>query len=136
MQKDRNLDFTVRAKESFLEAVKDPYFRDRDCDVIFDLLRSRMRIVPFGDYLKRYIYRKAELQGNYTEIPVSVYQEIICEEFRERQVPCSFTPSSLRLRNAAKNWLEQQAVNRQVVTESCSRNSRRFASIPSRSMSM
>ena len=115
MQKDRNLDFTVRAKESFLEAVKDPYFRDRDCDVIFDLLRSRMRIVPFGDYLKRYIYRKAELQGNYAEIPVSVYQEIICEEFRDRQVPCSFMPSSLRLRNAAKNWLEQQAVNRQVV---------------------
>ena len=115
MQKDRNLDFTVRAKESFLEAVKDPYFRDRDCDVIFDLLRSGMRIVPFGDYLKRYIYRKAELRGNYAEIPVSVYQEIICEEFRDRQVPCSFTPSSLRLRNAAKNWLEQQAVNRQVV---------------------
>ena len=115
MQKDRNLDFTVRAKESFLEAVKDPYFRDRDCDVIFDLLRSGMRIVPFGDYLKRYIYRKAELQGDYAEIPVSVYQEIICEEFRDRQVPCSFTPSSLRLRNAAKNWLEQQAVNRQVV---------------------
>ena len=110
-----NLDFTVRAKESFLEAVKDPYFRDRDCDVIFDLLRSGMRIVPFGDYLKRYIYRKAELRGNYAEIPVSVYQEIICEEFRDRQVPCSFTPSSLRLRNAAKNWLEQQAVNRQVV---------------------
>lgn len=115
MRKDGNLDFTYRAKESFLEAVKDPYFRDRDCDVIFDLLRSGMRIVPFGDYLKRYIYRKAELQGDYAEIPVSVYQEIICEEFRERQVPCSFTPSSLRLRNAAKNWLEQQAVNRQVV---------------------
>ena len=115
MKKEGNLDFTVRAKESFLGAVKDPYFRDRDSGVIFDLLRSGLRIVPFGDYLKRYIYRKAELQGDYAEIPVSVYQEILCEEFRERQVPCSFTPSSLRLRNAAKNWLEQQAVNRQVV---------------------
>ena len=115
MKKEGNLDFTVRAKESFLGAVKDPYFRDRDSGVIFDLLRSGLRIVPFGDYLKRYIYRKAELRGDYAEIPVSVYQEILCEEFRERQVPCSFTPSSLRLRNAAKNWLEQQAVNRQVV---------------------
>lgn len=114
-QNDANLDFTYRAKESFIEAVKDPYFRDKDYDLIFDLLRSKMRIVPFGDYLKRYIYRKAELEGDYREIPLSEYQEIICDEFSERQVPCSFIPSSVRLRNAVKNWLEQQTVNRNIV---------------------
>ena len=47
MKKEGNLDFTVRAKESFLGAVKDPYFRDRDSGVIFDLLRSGLRI-PSG----------------------------------------------------------------------------------------
>ena len=109
------LDFTHRARNSIIKAVRDPYFRDSDYDLIYDLLKNRMRIVPFCDYLKRYIYTKAEMEGNYLEIPVSVYQEIICAEFNDRQTPCSFTPSSTRLRNAAKNWLEQQSTTRSVV---------------------
>lgn len=110
-----NLDFTHRAKKSIQQTLKDPYFRDSDYDLIYDLLKNRMRIVPFGDYLKRYIYSKAEMTGDYHEIPTAVFQDIICEEFSDRCTPCSFVPSSLRLRNAAKNWLEQQTVNRNVV---------------------
>ena len=110
-----DLDFTHRAKKSVVQTLRDPYFRDSDYSLIYDLLKTRMRIVPFGDYLKRYIYKKAEMEGNYQEIPLSDYQDIICAEFSDRQTPCSFVPSSLRLKNAAKNWLEQQTVNRNVV---------------------
>ena len=110
-----NLDFTHQARKSFLNVARDPYFRDCDCDLIYEMLKKRIRTVPFGDYLKRYIYTKAEMEGSYLDIPVSVYQEIICAEFADRSTPCSFTKTSVRLRNAAKNWLEQQTVNRNVV---------------------
>ena len=109
------LDFTHRAKETFVHAVKDPYFQECDFDKIYDLLKNKMQIVPFCDYLKRYIYEKAEMSGDYLAIPTGNYQEIICAEFTDRQTPCSFTPTSTRLRNAAKNWLEQQTTNRNVV---------------------
>ena len=57
-----DLDFTHRAKKSVVQTLRDPYFRDSDYSLIYDLLKTRMRIVPFGDYLKRYIYKKAEMQ--------------------------------------------------------------------------
>lgn len=110
-----NLDFTQVAKSNLIKAVKSPYFLDNDCDMIFDLLNKELRVVPFGDYLKRYIHEKAELNGDYQEIALSEYQDIILNEFLERRTPCSFSPTTIRLKNASKNWLEQQTVNRNVV---------------------
>ncbi|MCQ2457101.1 MAG: hypothetical protein MJ142_00025 [Clostridia bacterium] len=110
-----SLDFTQRAKESMLGTVKDPYFRNKDYSLIYNLLRKEMQFVQFGDFLKRYIYEKAEMNGDYRDIPLSEYQSVICDEFADRQTPCSFTPTSVRLKNAAKNWLEQQTVSRNVV---------------------
>lgn len=110
-----NLDFTMQVRKKLVSVVRDPYFRDCDFDLIFDLLKERMRIVPFGDHLKRYIYIKAGMDGNYQDIPVSCYQDIICSEFADRHTPCTFTPTTIRIRNAARNWLEQQTVSRNVV---------------------
>ncbi|MDO5435682.1 MAG: hypothetical protein Q4G19_04875 [Clostridia bacterium] len=110
-----NLDFTYRARASILDTVKDPYFLNNDYDLIYDLLREKMQLVQFGDFLKRYIYEKADMDGDYRDIPLAEYQSVICAEFADRQTPCSFTPTSVRLKNAAKNWLEQQTVSRNVV---------------------
>ena len=109
------LDFTIRAQESFYHAVDDPYFRDRDLQLIYDTLKKGMKVIYFGDFLKRYIYKKAEMQGNYAEIPLEQYQEIIMAEFQDRHTPASFTPSTARLKNLSKNWLTQQTVSRSVV---------------------
>ncbi len=112
---DLNLDFTQRAFEQFYDVVDDPYFRDQDLDKIYDALKDKIQIVPFGDFLKRYIYQKAELNGDYQEIPLSDYRDMICSSFQERQVPASFTPTTARLKNLAKNWLEQKTASRSVV---------------------
>ena len=109
------LDFTQRAFETFYNAVDDPYFRDQDLQVIFDALKDKIQMVSFGDFLKRYIYEKAEMSGEYQDIPLSEYQDIICCEFKERQTPASFTSATVRLKNIAKNWLEQKAVSRNAV---------------------
>lgn len=109
------LDFTQRAFETFYDVVDDPYFRDQDPDVIYATLKDKVQIVSFGDFLKRYIYEKAGMSGNYKEIPVTEYRDIICDAFTERQTPASFTPTTVRLRNLAKNWLEQKTVSRTLV---------------------
>ncbi len=112
---ESELDFTHRARRSLREAIADPYFRDSDPDVIYETLREKLRAVPFGDYLKRYLYRRAHWTGQYTEIPEAAYQSLLVGEFTKRNTPCSFTPTTARLKNLTKNWLEQKVVSRQVV---------------------
>ena len=109
------LDFTQRAFDTFYDVVDDPYFRDQDLNVIYDTLKDKIQIVSFGDFLKRYIYEKAEMSGDYREIPITEYRDVICSEFTERQTPASFSPTTARLRNLAKNWLEQKTVSRNLV---------------------
>ena len=108
-------DFTERARESFFDAVDDPYFRDKDQFLIYAALKNGLRLVPFGDHLKRYIYNKAQLEGDYRDIPLKEYQEIILAAFADNGTPASFTPTTARLSALAKNWLNQQTVKRSVV---------------------
>lgn len=109
------LEFTTRANELFYDTVDHPNFNSEDQAMIYKALLGKVKPVRFGDYLKRYIYLKAELTGLYTEIPQKDYLDIICSEFRDRDAPHSFTPTKATLRNLAKNWLEQQTVSRTVV---------------------
>ena len=108
-------DFTQIAHEVFYDTVDDPYFRDKDLESIYDVLMRKIRVVPFGNYLKRYIYNKAQMEGDYSAVPISEYRQIICDEFAERQTPASFEPTTVRIRSIAKNWLEQKSVSRSVV---------------------
>ena len=109
------LDFTVKAQKHFTSAVEDPYFRDEDPDIIFDTLRDKIQILSCGDYLRRMIYRKNNLEGDYRLIPMETYRDLICREFENRNVPCSFTSKTARIRNIARNWLEQKAISRTNV---------------------
>ena len=110
-----DLDFTFWARERFYDVADDPYFQRGDPQLIYDALKKQMRMVPFGDFLKRYIFEKAKMSGQYTQVPIKQYVDTLCMEFEDRQTPCSFRPTSVRLRNAARNWLEQRTVGRSVV---------------------
>lgn len=110
-----SLDFTGSAWESLYEAVDDTYFCDADADLIYKALSSRLRIVPFGDYLKRYICERAEMTEKYEEISVKEYQGIIRDSFADNCTPPSFEPTTARLSALSKNWLTQKAVKRNVV---------------------
>ena len=54
-----NLDITQRAEENFYDSLDLEDFKNEDSDVIYSHLMNKMKIVPFGDYLMRYIYYKA-----------------------------------------------------------------------------
>lgn len=110
-----DLEFTNAGWEALYRAVDSRYFQDQDAEMIYESLRGHLRTISFGDYLKRYIYRKAELTGEYTEIPLAEYQFIIREAFREHHTPASFTPTTAKLSALSKNWLTQRTVKRNVV---------------------
>ena len=87
--------------------------------VTMDLL-EKMPNIAFGEYLKRYIYRKTGMNEvydgkAYDEIPLKDYQLTIKESFSEYSTPPSFTPTSAKLSALSKNWLNQKTVKRNVV---------------------
>ena len=108
-------DFTDAAWESLYDTVDDTLFLDKDAKLMYDSLRRRLRAIPFGNYLKRYIYEKAGLSGRYDEIPLKEYELIRRESFADNCTPASFVPTSAKLSALSKNWLTQQTVKRNVV---------------------
>jgi len=110
-----SLDFTRKSEDAFYDAVDLAEFKDKDAETIFRCLKREIRLVPFGDYLKRYIYLKAGMTGDYSEIDTREYQSIIAESFSENYTPKSFSESTAKLSALAKNWLTQASVNRSVV---------------------
>lgn len=112
---DNGIDFTEIAYDSMYDVVDDSSFREKDAELIYKALESRLKMIPFGSYLKRYIYKKAGLDGKYDEIPIKDYQLIIRESFSDNHTPASFVPSSSKLSALSKNWLTQKTVKRNVV---------------------
>ncbi len=109
------LEFTENAWEALYDAVDSTYFREQDAGVIYETLQSRLRPISFGDYLKRYIYQKAEMEEPFESVPVKTYQTIIQGAFADNHTPQSFSPTTSKLSALAKNWLTQHTVKRDVV---------------------
>lgn len=112
---DRSYEFTQKAWNGMFLAVDNVYFQEMDADLIYKSLAEQLEPVPFGEYLKRYLYSHAGLTGSYREVPLKEYQGLIVSSFRERLTPPSFTPTTAKLSALTKNWLTQKTVKRQVV---------------------
>ena len=113
---DESLSFTDHGWNSLYEVVDDPYFSQKDSEIIYQSLRNSLRIIPFCDHLKRFLYREAGLLGPYQNIPLRDYQEILMTSFRERSAPASFEQTSTtKLSAACLNWLTQKNAARSTV---------------------
>lgn len=112
---NRSTDFTNNAWEALYAAVDSTYFQDKDADLIYAVLEKRLKFIPFGEYLKRYIYRKACLSDPFESVPLKVYQQIIKGTFSDNNTPQAFEPTTAKLSALSKNWLTQQTVKRKVV---------------------
>jgi len=110
-----DINFTMRSEDFFYDTVDLEDFKDREAEFIYECLQKRLRPIPFGDYLKRYIFQKSGMNGDYSKIELREYQEIIVESFRENHAPASFGETTSKLSALAKNWLTQESVKRQVV---------------------
>lgn len=115
MEHLNSLDYTETAWESFYAAVDNNNFADKDAELIFETLNTKMRFISFSDYLKRYIYKRAGLTEPFESVDTSTYQQIIKASFSDNNTPCSFKPTTAKLSALSKNWLTQDAVKRNVV---------------------
>ena len=115
MNGKNEFDFTANAWRSLYSAVDNEEFQDQDAEVIYMSLQSKLKLISFGDYLRRYIYLKAGLTEPFNEVPVREYQLIIKSAFEDNHTPASFTPTTAKLSALSKNWLTQQTVKRNVV---------------------
>ena len=79
-------DFTNNAWNALYDAVDSTYFQEKDADLIYQALESRLKFIPFGEYLKRYIYRKSGLTDPFESVPLKVYQEIIKDAFLDNNM--------------------------------------------------
>jgi len=108
-------EYTRKAIERMDQVLSDLEFEERDTDCIFSYLMNEVRVIPFGDYLRRYIYIKAELSDPFEEIPLREYQDLIRDSFRENLTPFSWNPTSRKPGSIIKRWLTQKRVLRQTV---------------------
>jgi len=109
------LEFTRNAAAQIHDAVWLEEFADSDSAVIYDYLCNKITPISFADYLKRYIFEKAELSGVYSEIPLSDYRDIIIGSFRDTGTPKSFRETSTKFSAMVRNWLTQDSVSRDTV---------------------
>ncbi|MCL2828258.1 MAG: hypothetical protein FWD99_05905 [Oscillospiraceae bacterium] len=110
-----SLDFTKRSEDLFYDTVDLAEFQDKDAETIFNCLKNEIRLIPFGDYLKRYIYLKTGMAGDYCAVDVREYQHIIVDSFAENNTPKSFSETTAKMSALSKNWLTQVTVNRSVI---------------------
>ena len=111
----KDFEFTRKAAQKFRQVVSLDSFEDEDADVIFHYLYKEMELVSFGDYLKRYVYERAELEEPFSQVPQEVYREIVVESFKETYTPKSMSPTSAKLSSLVNNWLTQASVKRETV---------------------
>lgn len=111
----RDINFTKNAVNKIHTVVTSEDFEDMDADMIFKFLLSEMELVSFKDYLKRYIYERAELQEPFSLIPDQLYRDIIVDSFEQNRAPHSFTCTSVKWKTAVNRWLEQENVQRSTV---------------------
>lgn len=74
----KDFEFTRKAAQKFRQVVSLDSFEDEDADVIFHYLYKEMELVSFGDYLKRYVYERAELEEPFSQDAAGSLQRDRC----------------------------------------------------------
>lgn len=112
---ERSFSFTANAERCVTKTVEDLAFPEKDADMIFETLKNGLRVVPFSDYLKRYIYQQSGMFGSFREVPISSYAATIIEAFHETGTPSSLKHARTKLNTRVNDWLRETSVRRDVV---------------------
>lgn len=110
-----NHNFTQVSEDTFYDAVDVPEFIDGDAEAIFAFLKSKVRVIPFCDYLRRYIYLKQGMTKGLGNVELQEFQQIIKDSFTKTGTPKSFSETKTKIGALTKNWLTQTTVNRSIV---------------------
>ena len=98
----KSMEFTAHSSDIVAGIVQEGIAETDDPKIIYQTLKNNIRLVPFGAYLRRYIFESMGLKGDYDSISLEEYKQIVMTSFRENYTPKSFhdTTVNRRLRNA------------------------------------
>ncbi len=102
---ENNMNFTEIANDLFLRDIHSESFKSNPTAIIQQTIHHEIRLLKFGDYLKRYICRKQNKMDIYADISDEDYLDYITKSFRLSGTPASIPPGKTSVRAAAKNWL-------------------------------
>ncbi len=108
-------DFTDNAWAQMYDVVDDPDFTEKDSDMIYRKLLQDLPAPVFGDFLRRYIYRRTEPDKDFGDLDNDYYKKIITTSFREHGTPASFEPNTTKVSAFAQNCLTGTSVRRDSV---------------------
>ena len=111
----KSMEFTAHSSDIVAEIVQDGIAETDDPKIIFQTLKNNIRLIPFGAYLRRYIFRSMGGKGDYDSIPVKEYKQIIMTSFRENYTPKSFHDTTVKFSTLVEGWLERDSVSRDTV---------------------
>ena len=111
----RDYEFTQIAVRKIHSVVTSEDFADMDVSHIFNFLYEEMEVVSFRDYLRRYVYERAEMREPFGDVPDETYRSIIMESFKQNSAPHSFEPTTVKWGTMVKRWLEQKNVQRSTI---------------------
>jgi len=111
----RDFEYTKRVQAEMNTLWYSDEFDAMDSTAIFNYLKDKMEIVIFADYLKRYIYEKAEIEIPFRDITDEDFHKIITQAFTDNRAPFSFQPTTRVKSVIVKGWLTKETQKRYVV---------------------
>ena len=115
MAESATVSFTLEGERHLFETAESFSLGHLNAQELLFTLKERIRVIPFGDYLRRYLYRATGMEGTFSEVPDDTYQQILLDAFHDSGTPASLTGQWLRLSTVTRRWLEQPTVRRDVV---------------------
>ena len=113
--REKLLQFTDQGWDRFYTVVDDPYFRKKSPEMIYACLSRNMQLVPFCDYLKRFLYENSDLSQPFQDVTLDEFTDILRLAFQESAAPISFHQTSTKRSAACRNWLTQSRISRESV---------------------
>ena len=108
-------DFTGKALGDIHKIVTEAKKQDTEPGDILHFLLDQLKLVSFGEYLKRYIYKRVQFDRPFSKVELSDYVDTLLLSFKENHAPISFGEQTTSPRKQLSRWLTQQSVRRDVV---------------------
>ena len=114
-KKGSSLDFTMNAGFHLQSLIHKEDFSIRDSELIFKYLLDHLEYIPFGLYLRRYIYTRLKMKGDFEAISDTVFCEALKNCFIETRTPKSFHNTTSTINVLVNGWLKAPSINRENV---------------------
>lgn len=111
----KSYEYTRYTKYQIYSTLESDDFKKMDSETIFHFISDKMEIVPFNDYLKRFIYQRTGMEEPFGSMGDKEYLNIMVNSFSENAAPYAFTPVKRKMRSVLRLILGKEGVKRSTI---------------------